>query len=161
LKEAHNRGGIGLNIDFFKEVFSNQHLWLSLLAMVIAQVLKIFLHFFQTKKINLKLLFSTGFMPSSHSSQVACLATTVGMDQGFGSYAFAIAAIFAGIVMYDAAGVRRAAGKQAAILNKMMEDYFSKKQVQNHRLKELLGHTPMQVYGGLLLGVIVGLLFYR
>ncbi len=152
---------MGLNIDFLKEVLSNQHLWISLLAMLIAQVLKIFLYFFQTKKLNLKLLFSTGFMPSSHSSQVAALATTIGMDQGFGSYAFAIAAIFAGIVMYDAAGVRRASGKQAAILNKMMEDYFSKKHVEKNRLKELIGHTPMQVYMGMLLGIIVGLIFYR
>lgn len=96
-------------------------------------------------------------MPSSHTSFVTSLATVVGMVEGFHSTNFAIAVVFAAIVMYDAAGVRRAVGKQATILNQMLEDLQHGKLIQNEKLKELIGHTPFEVLGGAILGIIVAL----
>jgi acid phosphatase family membrane protein YuiD len=106
------------------------------------------------KEINFRRLVETGGMPSSHSATVTSLATAIGMAAGFNSAIFAVAFIFSIIVMYDAAGVRLAAGKQAAILNEIINS----KQVKvntNEKLKELLGHTPIQVFVGALYGIIV------
>lgn len=95
-------------------------------------------------------------MPSSHSAVVMCLAIMIGREAGFGSYIFALSMIFAAVVMYDAAGVRRAAGKQAALLNKIVNTPgLSMLQVQE-KLVEVLGHTPNQVFVGAIIGIIVG-----
>jgi acid phosphatase family membrane protein YuiD len=108
--------------------------------------------------LNLRVLAVTGGMPSSHSAIVMGLTTAIGKHAGITSAAFAIALIFSFVVMYDAAGLRRAAGRQAAILNRLVEDLVHMRGVQEQKLRELLGHTPVEVLVGAALGVLVGLI---
>ena len=124
------------------------------LAAFFAQVIKFFIFTIKSRKVNHKIFTTTGGMPSSHSAGVMGLATAVGLIEGFDSVLFAISVGFALITMYDAAGVRRAAGKTAACLNKMMDDFY-KHDVQaiGGKLKELLGHTPFEVIMGALFGI--------
>ena len=123
------------------------------------QVFKVIWDLVVTHKFNFKRILGAGGMPSSHSAVVTSLATMVGKAYGIDSAIFAISLIFACIVMYDAAGVRRAAGKQAKLLNKIVETPgLTNLQVQE-RLVEVLGHTPLQVIVGATIGVVVGLIF--
>ena len=111
------------------------------------------------KVFDLRLIFSSGGMPSSHSAVVTSLATSIGIAKGFASPEFALSAMLAFITMTDAAGVRRAAGRQAAVLNKIVQDMISGgKNLSSEKLKELLGHTPFEVIIGALLGVLIALL---
>lgn len=140
----------------FLTIFDNHILVVALLACLFAQVLKVVFELVRHGKANLKVLTETGGMPSSHSALVAALATGVGQTRGWSSAEFAIAFVVAVIVMYDAAGVRQAAGKQARLLNQIIDELFSEKPEFNEdRLKELLGHTPVQVIAGSVLGVVV------
>lgn len=125
-----------------------------LLAAFIAQVLKFILHLICEKKIDFKIFTTTGGMPSSHSAGVVGIATSVGLITGFDSISFSIAMGYALIVMYDAAGLRRASGKMAVCLNRILDDFY-KHEVQSvgGKLKELLGHTPIEVFAGAALGV--------
>lgn len=126
------------------------------LAAIIAQIIKFFTFILVHKRINFKCLTTTGGMPSSHSAGVCALATTVGLLTGFDSVEFAISFGFAMVVMYDAAGVRRAAGKIAATLNKIREEFYKHNtQAAGEKLKELLGHTPIEVFVGAMLGIAV------
>ena len=128
-------------------------------AAFIAQILKFIGYLVTHKTINFKILTTTGGMPSSHSAGTVALATAVGLICGFESVEFAIAAGFSIIVMYDAAGLRRAAGKTAACLNRIMEDFNEGKPLDpSEKLKELLGHTPFEVFVGALLGIAIALL---
>jgi len=129
---------------------------ISLIACLAAQVLKLPIELIKNRKFNLRNLVTTGGMPSSHSAFVGALASGVGQTLGWESPEFAIATIFAIIVMYDAAGVRQAAGKQARILNQIVDEFFEEDHNLNEaRLKELLGHTPFQVFVGLGLGITI------
>ncbi len=123
----------------------------------IAQFLKLIFSFIKNKTFDFKILVVTGGMPSSHSAATVALSTSVGLLQGFDSIDFAIALCFSLIVMYDAAGLRRAAGKMATILNRIVEDMNAAKKTKtsHERLMELLGHTPFEVLMGALLGVVV------
>ena len=122
-------------------------------AVILAQILKFFVHLIWKRKIDLRLFTTTGGMPSSHSAGVIGLSTTVGLICGFSSIEFAMALGYALVVMYDAAGVRRAAGKQAACLNKIIMDIYKQELKEaGGKLKELLGHTPMQVLMEYVLG---------
>lgn len=127
----------------------------------IAQVLKFVLHLIIKKKVDFKLFTTTGGMPSSHSAGVVGIATSVGIISGFSSIDFAITAGYALVVMYDAAGLRRASGKMAACLNRIMDDFY-KHDVQSvgGKLKELLGHTPVEVFAGAALGVFYSYLVH-
>lgn len=119
------------------------------------QIFKLLADAVVNKKLNFKRFVETGGMPSSHSAVVASLMTAVGLSEGFDSPLFAVSFVFSFIVMYDAAGVRLAAGKQAKVLNQIINS----KQVKvdtNEKLKELLGHTPIQVFVGAIYGIIVG-----
>lgn len=110
----------------------------------------------QNRKLSVQVLVTTGGMPSSHSALVTALATGVGQTVGWSSSEFAVATVFAIIVMYDAAGVRQAAGKQARILNQMIDELFNEHPEFNQdRLKELLGHTPFEVIAGSALGITI------
>ena len=131
------------------------------LAAFFAQVIKFFIFTIKTKKVSFKIFTTTGGMPSSHSAGVMGLATSVGLISGFDSIVFAISIGFALITMYDAAGVRRAAGKTAACLNRMMDDFY-KHDVQaiGGKLKELLGHTPFEVIMGALFGIAFAYYFH-
>ena len=123
-------------------------------AVIIAQILKFFVHLIWKRKVDIRLFTTTGGMPSSHAAGVMGLATTVGLIQGFASVDYAMALGYALVVMYDAAGVRRAAGKQAACLNRIIMDIYKQELKEaGGKLKELLGHTPMQVLVGAAFGV--------
>ncbi len=136
-------------------LFDNRVLLVSLVACFLAQGIKFFVDVVQQRKVNFRVLFGSGGMPSSHSALVTALAVGVGQTLGWDSPEFAIALIFAIIVMYDAAGVRQAAGKQARILNQMMDEFFQTHGFSEERLIELLGHTPFQVIVGALLGAVI------
>lgn len=126
-----------------------------LLSAFFAQVIKFFIFTVKSKHINFKIFTTTGGMPSAHSAGVMGLATAVGIIVGFDSIAFAMSLGFALITMYDAAGVRRAAGKTAACLNRMMDDFYNNDvQAIGGKLKELLGHTPFEVIMGALFGIL-------
>ena len=115
--------------------------------------------FVLVRKWDFSRFFGLGGMPSSHAAVVCGLAAAVGISRGYYSADFAIAVVLAGVVMTDAAGVRRAAGKQAAVLNRIIEDMFTNgKGWDDEKLKELIGHTPVQVVAGALLGVLIGVL---
>ena len=137
------------------DIFQNRILLISIFSCFLAQLLKIFTG--KEKKFDFKRIIISGGMPSSHSSFVTSLAMLVGFDKGFASTEFAITAVFAIIVMYDASGVRRAVGKQAEILNQIVDDFFHGKFDQHKKLKELVGHTPKEVLFGALLGIIIGI----
>jgi len=124
-----------------------------------AQILKLIINYINHKKLDFRILFSTGGMPSSHSASVMSLSMAVGFEEGFKSNLFAICLFFSFIVMYDAAGIRRAAGKQAEILNKIIEDLYAGRKT-DEKLKELLGHTPIEVLVGAIWGIIVALIMY-
>ncbi len=124
-------------------------------AAILAQLLKFIGHYIKTKDIDFQVLATTGGMPSSHTSGVIALSTTVGLICGFDSVEFAIAIGYSLVVMYDAAGLRRSTGKIAACLNKIREDFYTNKPMPVERLKELLGHTPFEVFVGALLGIYI------
>ena len=129
-------------------------LFTGITAVIVAQIAKFFVHLIWKRKVDLRLFTTTGGMPSSHSAGVIGLSTTVGLICGFSSIEFAMAFGYALVVMYDAAGVRRAAGKQAACLNKIIMDIYKQELKEaGGKLKELLGHTPMQVLVGAIFGV--------
>lgn len=131
----------------------------SLGAWFIAQFIKFVHTLISYKKIDFRKFFSAGGMPSAHTALVSCLSTEVGLVEGFNSTMFSLSVIFSMIVMYDAAGVRHAAGKQAQILNRLVEDYYRNHTISEKRLKELLGHTPIEVFFGMLLGISFAILF--
>lgn len=127
----------------------------------LAQVIKFCLFTIKSKKINFKIFTTTGGMPSSHSAGVMSLSVSTGILTGFDSIAFAVALGYALIIMYDAAGLRRAAGKTAACLNKMMDDFYNHDlQAVGGKLKELLGHTPFEVFVGAIFGIVWAYLFH-
>ena len=147
-------------INDISQILDNQILLVAIAACLIAQVLKLTIDTIQNGKVSVKVLTTTGGMPSAHSALVTALATGVGQSLGWQSAEFAIATIFAIVVMYDAAGVRQAAGKQARILNQIIDELFSDNHKFNEeKLKELLGHTPVQVIAGSILGVAITWLF--
>ena len=145
---------------FFQELFRNRVLWAGAVSWFIAQALKVVFTALLEKRLDFSRLIGLGGMPSSHSAVVCGLGTAVGVTRGFYSVEFAICFMFAMVVMTDAAGVRRAAGKQAALLNRIVQDaMLSGRGFATERLKELLGHTPFEVVIGALIGVLVGFLF--
>jgi acid phosphatase family membrane protein YuiD len=141
-----------------QKVLTNKFLYVPLIVWFCIQVFKVITELVKTKKFNFRRIMGAGGMPSSHTGVVTCLAAMVGKTQGFDTPIFAVSLIFSMIVMYDAAGVRRAAGKQASLLNKIVETPgLSGVQVQE-KLVEVLGHTPFQVVVGAIIGITVGLL---
>ena len=130
-------------------------LFTGITAVILAQVAKFFVHLVWKRKVDLRLFTTTGGMPSSHAAGVMGLSTTVGLICGWHSIEFAMGFGYALVVMYDAAGVRRAAGKQAACLNRIIMDIYKQELKEaGGKLKELLGHTPMQVLVGAIFGVV-------
>ena len=126
-----------------------------------AQVVKFILFTIKNRKVNFKIFSTTGGMPSAHSAGVMGLSTMVGILQGYDSILFAISLGFSLIIMYDAAGLRRAAGKTAACLNRMMDDFYHNDlQAMGGKLKELLGHTPFEVFVGAIFGICFAYLYH-
>ncbi len=141
--------------EIYDQIIRNKILLTTLSAWIIAQVLKVCIGVFRQKKFDFRWLIGTGGMPSSHASGAACLAAAVGLKCGFDSVDFALAVSFALVVMFDAQGVRRATGKQARILNKITEDIYWQSKFNENRLRELIGHTPIEVIAGALLGITI------
>jgi acid phosphatase family membrane protein YuiD len=140
----------------FGDILDNRVLLVAVVACLIAQASKLVIELIKNRKVNLRALVTTGGMPSAHSALVTSLATGIGQTSGWASPEFAISTVFAVIVMYDAAGVRQAAGKQARILNQMIDELFREDHEFNEdRLKELLGHTPFQVIVGSAVGMTI------
>ncbi len=128
------------------------------ISWLVAQSLKVIVGVFREKRFNFKWFVGTGGMPSSHAATVTALATAVGIHTGFTSPHFAIVLVFTVVVLFDAQGVRRASGKQAEVLNKILDDIYWRKRIKEDRLKELLGHTPVEVIAGTALGITVAVL---
>lgn len=126
-------------------------------AWFIAQTIKVFLGVVSKKKFDFRWFIGTGGMPSSHAAGASALATTCGLNIGFDSVAFALAVVFAIVTMFDAQGVRRSTGQQAEILNKIMDDIYWRGKIEESRLKELIGHTPVEVIVGSIFGILIAL----
>ena len=144
-------------MDWLKDLITNVFLITGLGSWLIAQVLKTIIHWAVYKKLEIQRLFGDGGMPSGHSATVSSLATMCGLCFGFGSVEFAISAIVAVIVCHDAMGVRRETGIQAEVLNELLRYFESGREPD---LKELIGHTPLQVWAGILIGIANALLMY-
>ena len=142
----------------FTDFLNNKFIWVPVSIWLIIQLWKFVFDIIKNKKVNLKRLIGAGGMPSSHSAVVSSLATLIGKSEGVGSPIFALSCIFALVVMYDATGVRRAAGKQARILNQIINSKEVKVNV-TEKLVEFLGHTPFEVFVGFILGIGYALLF--
>ena len=133
---------------------------ITLSVWAIAQCIKVLLGVIRERRFDFRWFVGTGGMPSSHAAGACALATTCGLQVGVESVSFALAAAFALVTMFDAQGVRRATGQQAQILNQVMDDIYFEGKIEADRLKELVGHTPIQVVIGALLGITLGVLFY-
>ncbi|MCM3597715.1 divergent PAP2 family protein [Metabacillus idriensis] len=153
------------------EILLNFPLLASLAAIFFAQFVKVPITYIATRKIDWSLIFSTGGMPSSHSAAVTALATGVALDNGLASSLFAVSAVFAIITMFDATGVRRHAGEQATVLNKLVTDFNTfvgeakswpqqEEEEKQKKLKELLGHQPIEVFFGGLTGILLALFLH-
>jgi acid phosphatase family membrane protein YuiD len=135
--------------------FNNRVIQAMLLPWIAAQILKVVIELLWRRKLNLRLLTSAGGMPSSHSALVCGLATAIAINDGAGSSMFALSVVLAMVVMYDAAGIRRWASIQARILNQIIDELFQGHPISEIRLREILGHTPIQVVAGAALGIVM------
>jgi hypothetical protein len=145
---------------YIQQLLHNKIIGVAILSWAVAQIIKMIIDVIETKSVDLNRMFSSGGMPSSHTSFVTSLGFGVGFTYGFDSVYFSICFVLAMVVMYDAAGVRRAAGKQAAVLNILMERLEKTGIKLDVKLKELLGHTPYQVAGGAVLGFVMAFIFF-
>jgi len=136
-------------------LFQNHVLWTSFAGWILAQVLKIPVDYFKERHWNWALFFAAGGMPSSHSCLVTSTAAAVGLHTGFDTPLFAVAAAFAMVVVYDAAGVRRQAGMQAKKINILVEELLKGHPINEQHLREVIGHTPLEALAGVLLGLAV------
>jgi len=141
--------------EIFIQISKNKVFIITLYAWIIAQTIKVVIGVIRQRKFDFRWLIGTGGMPSSHAAGAACLAAILGLEYGFNSAYFALAASFAIVVMFDAQGVRRSTGRQARILNKITDDIYWQGRTSEGRLRELIGHTPIEVLAGALLGIAV------
>ncbi len=147
-------------MDHTDSWFQNVTIWAGLSAWVLAQIVKLILHIVRTHKFDSAFLFRLGGMPSSHSAAAVAVATSVGLTEGFGGPAFAVALTLSAIVMIDAQSVRRAAGQQARLLNQIVEELFKTHHFPQQKMVEFLGHTRLEVLLGALMGVLTALLLH-
>ena len=146
-------------------IFKNTALWAAVISWTTAQLIKFFTTLFKTGKIDMRALTMPGGMPSGHAACMMALSVSVGLQAGWDSLLFAVTICVSLIIMYDAAGVRRAAGRHAAALNKIIDRLTSgsaqeRKKLTPVELREILGHTPIQVFAGAALGIAVACLLY-
>ena len=147
--------------SFFAQVGRNRILIATFSSWAVAQCLKVMIGALRSRKFDFKWLLRSGGMPSSHVAISMCLTTSIGLYYGFDSGLFAMSLGFAAITMFDAQGVRHHAGRQAQALNRILEDIYANKGIQEAPLKQFLGHTPVEVYAGGALGVLIAITFYR
>ena len=144
------------------ELLSNKPLIAAIIAWALAQLIKVILDSVFSRKLSLKSLVASGGMPSSHSSLVSALTTVIAIQYGLGSAYFAIAAVLSMVVMYDAFNVRRAAGEQAKAINKIFKALMENNFIADEKaMKEILGHSPLQVLAGFFLGLITGFIVMK
>jgi acid phosphatase family membrane protein YuiD len=141
------------------ELFRSVCFWAPLSAWLIAQGTKMACGFLRTRRLDFGYLVSTGGMPSAHSAMVSALATIVGLESGFGAPLFALALAFALVTMFDASTVRQASGLQAKLLNEIIDELFKEHHFSERKLAELLGHTPLEVFMGMTIGILTGMFF--
>ena len=146
-----------MNVNFV-ELFHNPCFWAAFWSWTVAQCAKMLCGFLSTRRVNLNYLVSTGGRPSAHSALVTGIATSVGLQAGFDTPLFMVALAFAAITMFDAATVRRAAGIQARLLNEMVDELFREHHLSERKLKELLGHTRLEVLMGAIVGILTAML---
>lgn len=142
-------------MNFFEGIYMNEFMRVAFLSWFIAQFMKVVLTLIIEKRLDIERFWGSGGMPSSHTSSVMGVSTAIGLTYGWETSMYALSLVFSLIVMYDASGVRRAVGKQAGILNTMIHDIYEHKHIEQGQLKELIGHTPFEVIGGAILGIIV------
>lgn len=145
----------------FLALFQNKVFLSTFFGWLTAQVIKIVINSVRQKRFDFRWFVGTGGMPSAHASGVMSLATAVGLQEGFGSTIFIVSLIVALIIAFDAQGVRRATGKQAVILNKILDDIYWRRRIQEEELKELIGHTPFEVLVGSVIGIVIALSVMR
>jgi uncharacterized protein len=141
----------------FLDTFRSPWFWSACLSWLIAQGIKTLVRLIRTGLIDFRMFVSTGGMPSAHSALVSGLATSIGLTEGFGTAVFSVSLAFALLTMFDASTVRRAAGMQAALLNEMVAEMFKNHRFSQRKLAELLGHTRLEVFIGMLIGVLTGI----
>jgi acid phosphatase family membrane protein YuiD len=146
-------------MPFLRDVVTNDILWISIIASTLAQFFKPLTYYWRTREFDWHHITETGGLPSSHSALVTALATGLGIEQGFGSPFFAIAVVLTMIVTYDAQGVRRQAGEHARALNVIFAELLSGHEVSEEHLSEVLGHSRIEVFAGMLFGIVVMLLW--
>jgi acid phosphatase family membrane protein YuiD len=146
--------------DLVARLLTNIPFVAAMISLLLSQTIKVVYYYFVEKKLDLRHFIEASGLPSSHSAMVTALTITVGFINGFTSSFFAICVVLSIIVMYDAMGVRLAAGKQAFAINKIIEEIYEDKISEKERLKELIGHTPVEVVAGGFLGLFVGLFVY-
>ncbi len=144
--------------DGLNNLATNACFWSAAFAWIGAQCTKMLSNFYRTRRVDFHYLVSTGGMPSAHSAMVTGLATSIGLTDGFGSSVFVVALGLALIVMFDASTVRRAAGLQASLLNEIVDELFKEHRLSERKLKELLGHTRLEVGMGAMIGILVAML---
>lgn len=147
-------------MNFFEGLYYNDYFRVAFFSWFIAQFMKVILTLAFEKRLDIGRFWGSGGFPSSHTSSVVSVSTAIGLTIGWDSYAYALSLVFALIVMYDASGVRRAVGKQATILNNIIHDISAHKHIEQEQLKELIGHTPFEVLGGAILGVLVANIYF-
>ena len=141
--------------------YTNSTIWVVLAGWMAAQLIKFITAFARDRRIDFTYFMSTGGMPSAHSASVGALAASVGIRSGFETPVFAVALLFACIVMFDAQSVRRAAGHQARLLNQIVDELFKHHHLSQQKLAELLGHTRVEVFAGCALGVVVAVISHQ
>ncbi|MCK4308579.1 MAG: divergent PAP2 family protein, partial [Candidatus Atribacteria bacterium] len=144
-----------INIINLNQILRNQIIIIAFITWILNQSLKLFIFYFTEKKWDIMRFFGAGGMPSTHSALSVCVAVTIGFKEGWDSTLFALALIISFIIMADAAGVRRATGEQAKVLNKIILEFFKEIKLKDKRLKELVGHTPFEVIVGAFIGIIM------
>jgi acid phosphatase family membrane protein YuiD len=142
-------------MEYLLQILGNRPIWAGIYAWFVAQAIKVVLTFISERRFAIERMWGSGGMPSSHSALVCSMASCIGKHFGFDAPIFAVSVVFCFVVMYDATGVRREAGNQAKAINFL----FQHNDINwDKQLKELLGHTPLQVAAGAVLGIVIGLL---
>ena len=148
-------------MNIFYQFSKNKIFWSVVVSWITAQFLKVLIGIVREKKFNFRWFIGTGGFPSSHAAGGSSLATCIAMVYGVDSPIFTLTLIFTLIILFDAQGVRRSIGKQAEILNRMLDDIYWRKKLDEGRLMELIGHTPVQVLSGVALGIVIALVVYK
>jgi len=154
MSNIENQGVIEINIADLSLIFRNKIIIIAFITWVLNQSLKLIVFYITEKKWDMRRFVGAGGMPSTHSALSICVATTIGLKEGWDSPLFALAIVIAFIIMADAAGVRRETGEQAIVLNKIILEFFEERKIRDKRLKELVGHTPFEVIVGAFIGMI-------